>query len=173
MEAVGKGLWPVQGGCTLSQPDVNYCIDLHAPITHRNRYVGLGVGVDGMGGVRESFDNNLEENFQSIRCMGRQAQALPQNLEAWCPGSLRTNPADPHRRAGSAGPTSAKVIWFNIGSRLDHPRSYSMNSIRAPTAQTGPPSRRKAEAASGTAKILRTMCDDCWFYFGSRAINII
>ena len=161
-------MWIIQGGCTLSQPEVNYSTDLHAPMTNRNHHFGLGVGVDGMGGASESFDNILEENFRSVRYMGRQAQGLPQNLGPWCPGSLRTNPADLHRRARSAGPMSAEVICFEIGSWLDHPGSYYSVSMRVPPERTGPPSRRKVEAARVVHKNFENQCDDCGFYFGSR-----
>ena len=108
-----KGQRRVQGGCTLSLPEANSCMDEFAPITNRNRRLEQG-SVGGMGG--ESHQNNiLEENFQcefESESTGRQAQALPQNLEAWCPGSLRTNSADPHRRAGSAEPASADATSF-------------------------------------------------------------
>ena len=145
---------------------------MHAPITSKNRHFGMAV--DGQGGIRESHQNNiLEESFPHVRGTGRQAQALPQNLEAWCPGSLRTNWEKPHPRAGVTQPTSADLTMCEIGSWLDHPRSYYDNLVRAPTEQIGPPSRRKVEAASGTAKILKSIYDDCGFYFGSSAIKTI
>ena len=127
---------------------------------NRNRHSGFGI-CRWMGGASEyqSFTNYLDESFRGVWEKGRQAQAIPQNMDAWCPGSLRTNPADLHRRARSAGPTSAEVICFEIGSWLDHPGSYYSVSMRVPPERTGPPSRRKVEAARGSAKIFEM--NDC------------
>ena len=117
-----ESMWNAQGGCTLSRPKIGDRIMSQSapkqrkPITSRNHYI-----VDGTGG-RES--NNLDENFQGVRWKERQAQPNPQNLVGWCPGSSLTNLSDPHPRAGLDRPTSAEVVTFEMGSRLDHPRSY-------------------------------------------------
>ena len=117
--------------------------------------------------LRVSEINSLDENFQChkaggvwsdpaefvLESMGRQARAIPQNWEARCPGSLRTNWENPHLRAGVTQPTSATS--FKRGSWLDHPRSSYMESIREPPERTGPGARCNLEAARGTQKFLR------------------
>ena len=168
-------MWSVKGGCTLSQPCGNRTCIGHiapkerAPITSRNQIRSrANINVDGTGG--ESHPNNiLEENFQcglKSRVMGRQAQAIPQNLEAWCPGSLRTNLATTHHRAVVAKPMSAANL-LEIGSWLDHPRSYYNETMRHAPGRTGPPSRRKVEAARGLTKFSRIIMTTAGFYFGS------
>ena len=139
---------------------------MHAPITNRNHYFGLVV--DGMGGVSEyqSFANNLDENFQGIRYTGRQAQALPQNLEAWCPGSLRTNWENPHLRAGVTQPTSAQRGYFEMGSWLDHPRShYDLSCMENHFADWA-----RLSSKPGSRKWVREFLKNSTFgfYFGSR-----
>ena len=148
-----RKLRTVQGGCTLSLPRVysQSCMDQTAPITIETATLGLG-SVDGTGG--ESHINNiLEENFQcefESESTGRQAQALPQNLEAWCPGSLLTNLADLHHRARSARPTSAAEL-LRMRSWLDHPRSHCSRFEETPPERTGPGARRNLEAARAIA----------------------
>ena len=113
--------------------------------------------VDGIGGLSE-YQNHLEEKFQcefDLESMGRQARAIPQNWEARCPGSLRTNWVNPHPRAGVTQPTSADLTICEIGSWLDHPGSYYVKRMRTPTEWTGPGARRNLEATSGCARFLK------------------
>ena len=130
------------------------------PRTSRNTFV------DGKGG---ELYNILDESFQcefDLESMGRQARAIPQNWEARCPGSLRTNWENPHLRAGVTQPTSAEA--FEIGSRPDHPRSYMNHCRRIP--------RRLGQALVVTWKLRGKIFqennhDDSGFYFGSRKIS--
>ena len=175
----GKGSvqswWSEQGGCTLSRPETGIDDSEQSAPKQRKRvnrnHRFKCVIVDGIGGLSE-YHNNLEENFQcafGLESMGRQAQGIPQNLEPWCPGSLRTNSATTHHRAVVAEPTSAEV--FERGSWLDHPRSSYVTSIREPPERTGPGARRNLEAARGDPKFFENnSSDDCGFYFGSRVI---
>ena len=137
-----KGQRRVQGGCTLSLPGApieTNCKLEHAPITAR---VGQGP-VDGMGGVSECQSNNLEESFHcelKLWEKERQAQLYPQNWVGWCPGSSLTNLSNPHPRAGSERPTSAAELTFEMGSRLDHPRSYQCDcrdELKSPLSGLG------------------------------------
>ena len=149
---------PIETNCKLE----------HAPITAR---VGKGP-VDGKGG-ESSQTNNLNESFQcELKCWEkeRQAQPYPQNWVGWCPGSSLTNHSYPHPRAGWEWPMSANDVSFEIGSRPDHPRSYTFDCQRTPR-RLGRPlvERRKLRG-----KIFRVdNHNDCGFYFGSRAIKII
>ena len=74
---------------------------------------------------------------------------------ARCPGSLRTNFANSHPRAGFAKPTSAQGFKLDIESWLDHPRFY--NLCDATIQRTGPANRRKLEAANGFARIFEKL----------------
>merc|ERR1711884_821736 len=98
--------------------------------------------------------------------MGRQARAIPQNWEARCPGSLRTNWVNPHPRAGVTQPTSAQIGYFDMGSWLDHPRSHcDLSCLENHFADWA---RRSSEP--GSRKWIREFLKNSTFgfYFGSR-----
>ena len=177
----GKGsiqMRSVKGGCTLPHRATRArgrIIIKSAPMqrkprTSRNTY-DLDTLVDGKGGTRKLRQNNLEESFLGVSCKERQARALPQNLEARCPGSSLTNLPSPHHRAGLGRPTSAAAL-LRMRPWLDHPKSHYDRFEKIPPRRTGPGARRNLEAARGAIKIFRM---NHWttvgFYFGSRVLS--
>ena len=150
-----------QGGCTLSlramrarRSSIINSVSNRMRSDNKNRnqinHRRIRATVDGIGG---EFHNDLQTRvFNGCRSgMGRQALANPRNWVARCPGSLLTNLSDLHPRARLERPTSAEEFTFEMRSRLDHPRSHHCDRERPPE-RTGPPSRRKVEAARGTTK---------------------
>ena len=176
-----SSMWSVKGGCThRAMRALDQITDQSAPMqrkprTSRNSLntCELDTLVDGKGGTRKLRQNNLEESFQCefhLRVKERQARALPQNLEARCPGSSLTNLPSPHHRAGLGRPMSAAEL-LRMRSRPDHPRSHHCDLERTPE-RTGPPSRRKVEAARGTSEFFKSIYwTTVGFYFGS-SVNL-
>ena len=180
-ERIVNSRWIAQGGCTLSQPAStsargqirNHSVSNRARSDNKNRNqikVYELDTVDGKGGTRESSrKNNLNESFQGVSCKERQAQPNPQNLVGWCPGSSLTNLSDSHPRAELERPTSADEVYFEMRSRLDHPRSHQCSCEHRPAdwarLSSKPGSRRYDR------KNLKNQYDDCGFHFGSGAFN--